>query len=904
LLTLAPVPRPGPRPVDRLAVDIEHTAAPDLVRRAVERVTGAQPRSMRWIETNPTFGSALVAVAGASNSLVRLVEQHADALAILTDLETRPPLDPAIDPDGLAHWKRLEFLRIAARDLMGLDSLETVGLALSAMAADVFGIAGRIAHADHISVIGMGKLGGSELNYSSDVDVMLVGDGQPDQLAQQAKAVIDVARRCFRVDLDLRPEGRNGSVVRTLESYEAYWDRWAEPWEFQALLKGRPVAGNRGIGARFRDTAQRWLWSHPFSAEALRSLRELKHRSELEVERKGLGDRELKRGPGGIRDIEFTAQLMQLVHGQHDTTLRSPNTIVALAQLGESGYIDPDDARTLTDAYRFLRTVEHRLQLVDEQQTHILPTDRDDFERLARVMGYRDSATDDAAERFDRELRMQQLAVRSIHERVYFRPLLEAFSNAEPAMRPEVAATRLAAFGFTDAQRTRAAIRELTRGLNRSSRLMQQLLPLLLDWLSEAPDADLGLLMLRNLLTGPARTSQLLDVFRDSPEAARRLCIVLGTSRLLGETLLHNPDLVARLPDATQLATRPHRELAASAAAAIGWRADLDQRQEGLRRWKARNLFGIAARDVFGAADVDTVGADLSTLAEGSLEAALETLAPAIPMAVIAMGRFGGSELSYASDVDVLFVYDGSGPTDAAEAKRVATGLVRFLAGDTPAERIYAIDAALRPEGKGGPLARSLDGFAKYWRTYALVWERQAMTRARPVAGDLALGQRLLDRLDPFVWGDGLTADEVREIRRLKARIERERIPADEDPQFHLKLGRGSLSDIEWTAQLLQLEHGVRSPGTVAALDALTAAGVLSADDGAILGEAYRFCEEARNRWFLVNSAPGDALPTSPESLVWLARSLGENPTDLRADYRRLTRRARRVVDRLFYGLD
>jgi glutamate-ammonia-ligase adenylyltransferase len=433
---------------------------------------------------------------------------------------------------------------------------------------------------------------------------------------------------------------------------------------------------------------------------------------------------------------------------------------------------------------------------------------------------------------------------------------------------------------------------------------MQQLLPLLLAWLSESPDPDLGLLMLRNLLTGPARTAQLLDVFRDSPEAARRLCSVLGTSRLLGQTLLHNPDLVARLPDEGQLVTRPRDELIAQVTAAVSWRDELGERQDALRRWKARNQFGIAARDLFGLADVPTVGADLTTLAEASLEAALRSLEPAVPMAILALGRFGGCELSYASDLDVVFVYDGRGADDAAEAKRVASGVLRFLGGTTPAERIYPIDADLRPEGKDGPLARSVDGYETYWHTYALVWERQAMSRARPVAGDLELGAALLDRLAPYVWDDGLRPDDVREIRRLKARIERERMPAGEDPQFHLKLGRGSLSDIEWTAQLLQLEHGVRSPGTMAALVALVDAGALGSDDSEILATAYRFCEATRNRWFLVNSAPGDALPTAPEPLLWLSRSLGQPPGALREEYRRLTRRARKVVDRVFYGLD
>jgi len=339
--------------------------------------------------------------------------------------------------------------------------------------------------------------------------------------------------------------------------------------------------------------------------------------------------------------------------------------------------------------------------------------------------------------------------------------------------------------------------------------------------------------------------------------------------------------------------------------ATVGWRDDAKARQLALRRWSERNRFGVMARDLFGDADVATVGTDLSTLAEATVAAAIELLEPAVPFCAIAMGRFGGAELSYASDLDLVFVYDGAGggqAGDAAEAQRVATGVLRLLGGTTPAEQVYEIDTSLRPEGKDGPLARSLDGFVHYWDHWALVWERQAMIRARPVAGDLALGARLLDALEPRLWGPGLDDDGLRDIRLMKARIERERIPINEDPRFHLKLGRGSLSDVEFTAQLLQLRHGVRATGTMPALRTLVDEGVLADDDADILMTSYRFCERTRNRWFLVNSRPENSLPTQPEQLLWLARSLDVTPTDLRESYRRVTRRARRVVERLFYG--
>ncbi len=498
--------------------------------------------------------------------------------------------------------------------------------------------------------------------------------------------------------------------------------------------------------------------------------------------------------------------------------------------MAAGGYVDPDDAAALADAYCFLRKVEHRLQLVDELQVHAIPESPDAQTRLARTMGYRDTGAADAVDQFFAELGRHQATVRSIHERLYFRPLLEAFAalpskaadgDAGPLARPGATEARLSAFGFTDADRARDAVRELTSGLTRSSRLMQQMLPLLLEWLADSPDPDQGLLCLRNLASGAQRSTELASLFRDSPEAARRVCVLVGTSRMMADAVLHNPDLIARLPDFEQLRTRPKAELVESARKALAWRSDVEERQAGLRRWKERHLVGITARDVLGEADVATVGRDVSALGEASLEAALEALEPALPFAVIALGRFGGAELSYASDLDVLFVYEGETPAEFAAAEKLATALRRFVGGATPSARLWEVDADLRPEGKQGPLARSVEGFETYFARWALVWERQAMIRARPVAGDTAVAQRFMALLDDFVWDRGLTDDEVREIRRIKARVERERIPPSDDPKFHLKLGRGGLSDVEFTAQLLQLQHGVRETATIRALDRL-----------------------------------------------------------------------------------
>jgi glutamate-ammonia-ligase adenylyltransferase len=423
-----------------------------------------------------------------------------------------------------------------------------------------------------------------------------------------------------------------------------------------------------------------------------------------------------------------------------------------------------------------------------------------------------------------------------------------------------------------------------------------------LGWLSDTPDPDLGLLCLRTFVDDRARAEELTRIFRESPEAARRLCRLVGTSRTVSDLLQRNLDVVARLPDTARLRTRPRAELVASAGRAVELRPEPGRRQAALRRWTERHLVGVIARDLLGDADVDQVGADVTAIAEAAVEVALAGLEPRIPFAVIALGRFGGAELSYASDLDVVFAYEGASPEHAEEALRIATGLRRVVQGSEPATRLWEVDVDLRPEGKQGLLARSLEGYATYFRSWALVWERQAMLRARPVAGDPAVGRRFCDLLDGFVWAPGLSDDDRREIRRIKARVERERIPAGEDPQFHLKLGRGSLSDVEWTVQLLQLEHGVRGTGTMEALRALEAASVLDPADGATLAAAYRFCERTRNRLWLVRGGPSDALPTDAGTLAQLARSLDTRPNELRDAYRRVTRRARAVVERLFYG--
>ncbi len=898
--------------------EVERSADPRAAALLLERVATAHTGAADRIASDEGLRSALIAVAGASPWLSRLCLTDDAALDVLCRLDRPVDLTSLAGDDGygLDRAKRLDLLRIAARDLLALDELETVGANLAALAARILQIACRSAGAgDDLAVIGMGKLGGGELNYSSDIDVLLVGASAQPDLAD-IRRFLDLSRRAWRVDLDLRPEGRAGPLVRTIDSYVAYWERWAETWEFQALLKGRAVAGSVELGHRFEEQATARVWSRPLGADDLRQVRYLKSRAEQAVSRRGMGTRELKTGKGGIRDIEFAVQLLQLVHGGADPALRSPSTLPALRALAAGGYVEASDASALEEAYVFLRTVEHRLQLHEDQQVHALPAATESRSRLARVLGYRDGARE-ALALFEEDLRRQQGLVRGIHERLFFRPLLEAFSSVRATsgtLPAEAIETRLNAFGFADATRTHQAVKELTRGFSRTSQLMQQMLPVLLDWLSGSPDPDLGLLGLRTLASAPHCRDQLTALCRESPEAARQLCQLLGTGPRFARTFQHHPELLGDLSTGELLKDRQRPELLTRARGTVGWRFGETSVQQGLLAFGRAEMLRIAVRDILGLADVAATGRSLSDLAEVVIEVALESAAPDVPLAVIGMGRLGGRELAYSSDLDLLFVYrnrvagvletDNSLPEalEAQAAEAAATAVVRMIEGSSPASGLYRVDTALRPEGRQGPQARSVEAYAAYYDRWAQPWERQALLRGRLVAGESEVAHSFEALAESFVWGRPFDAEDVREIRRTKARVEKQRVPPSEDPAFHLKLGPGALADIEWTVQLLQLQHRVVSSGTIEALRMLVEQGVVSAEDGSVLMEAYRFCEQTRNRLGLTRDVPGDSLPSSGHQLSTLARSFGTTPTGLRDEYRRRTRRARRVVERLFYG--
>jgi glutamate-ammonia-ligase adenylyltransferase len=789
-------------------------------------------------------------------------------------------------------------------------------------------------------VLAMGKCGGRELNYVSDVDVIYVAepvrppeDGGDEQaaLATATRLAAGLARACsdataegtlWPVDAALRPEGKRGPLVRTLASHLAYYRRWAQTWEFQALLKARPVAGDVRLGQEYLDAIRPLVWRAAEREHFVEDVQAMRRRVEQNLPAKEAG-RQLKLGPGGLRDVEFSVQLLQLVHGRVDPRLRTGNTLEALEALATYGYVGRDDAADLDRAYRMLRALEHRIQLQRLRRTHVVPSDPVDLRRLGRALGL----TRDPAAELEELWRRHAREVRRLHEKLFYRPLLAAaarLSTDEVRLTPEAARARLAALGYRDPAGALRHLAALTAGVSRRAAIQRQLLPVLLGWFADGPDPDAGLLAFRRLSEDLGTTHWYLKMLRDSGAAAERMALVLSSSRYVAQLLERGPEAVALLGDDDGLAPRTLEATLATVRSAVErHRDDPDAAALGALAARRRELLRTAIGDVAGLLDHEAVGRALADAAVAALDGGLRAAQRAVElrtgrplptrMLVVAMGRLGGRELGYGSDADVLFVHDPLPGADEHEAQEAAMGVAgelrRLLSAHGP-EPGLDVDADLRPEGRNGPLVRSIAAYAEYWARWSLPWESQALTRALPVAGDPDLAARFVALADPVRWpAGGLPDAGVREVRRIKARVEAERLPRGADPHRHLKLGRGGLADVEWTVQLLQLRHAgevadLRTPSTLGALRAAAAAGLVAGDDAEVLAAAWTLAARVRNAVVLSRGRPADTLPTGVRELEGVARLVGYPPGSAAAldeDYQRLTRRARHVVERLFY---
>jgi glutamate-ammonia-ligase adenylyltransferase len=952
-----------------LLAALGEAADPDLALDSLIRLADAEdPGALRAaLREQPGLRDRLIAVLGVSTALGDHLVRHPEDWRLL-EPEPGPPAKPEVlraellravgaDPsaaepvassagndayEALRVQYRRGVLTLAARDLTGLAGLEEVAAELADLAAGTLDAALAVARAGlpenaapcRLAVIGMGKCGGRELNYVSDVDVIFVAEAPPgaadDTPALRTATTLATAmmRVCsaatpegtiWPVDAGLRPEGKAGPLVRTVASHHTYYIRWAQTWEFQALLKARPVAGDLELAERYTDAISPLVWQAAGRENFVADVQAMRRRVEASVTA-ARAARQIKLGPGGLRDVEFAVQLLQLVHGRADPTLRAGGTLAALHALTAGGYVGRDDAASLDEAYRFLRTLEHRIQLHRMWRTHVLPDATDELRRLGRSMGMRT----DPAQALTDVWKRHAFDVRRLHEKLFYRPLLLAVARLpgeQTRLTPDAARTQLAALGYADPAGALRHLEALTSGLSRRAAIQRTLLPVMLGWFADAADPDAGLLSFRQVSDALGATPWYLRLLRDEGMAAERMARVLASSRYAADLLAGAPEAVAMLASDADLAPRPYDVLQTEVTAAVGRAGSGEAAAIAARGVRRRELFRIAAADTLGLLDVAAVGAALSDVVgvtlQGAVEAATRSICGDKPcptrFTVIALGRLGGSEVGYSSDADVMFVHDPLPGVAEQEATATATSIaneLRRLMHMAAPEPSLEVDPDLRPEGRNGPLVRSLASYESYYRRWSSVWESQALLRARYLAGDRQVGAAFEALIEPIRYpADGLTDDQIREIRRIKARVETERLPRGADPTTHTKLGRGGLADVEWVAQLLQLRHAgdrpeLRCTGTLDALDAASRADLLDAADAAALARAWRLASRVRNAIMLVRGRPADSPPPAGRELTAIARCLGYAPAQagrMIEDYKRVTRRARTVVERVFY---
>lgn len=875
----------------------------------------------------------------------------------------RPQLKAGFDSSTVWASLRVEYrrllLRIAIFDVTASDpqfAQPTVAAALADLAGAALEAGIEIARAEltltnehgtfsaeevadtALAVIAMGKCGARELNYISDVDVIYVAKSSNErtETSRAVEVATKLATRMMRamdgtssepalwqVDPNLRPEGKSGALVRTLESHVAYYDRWAESWEFQALLKARPIAGDLQLGNAYVEALAPKVWSSAGRENFVESARRMRERVTEHIPADEV-QRQIKLGPGGLRDVEFTVQLLQLVHGKTDESVRQRDTLSALDALANAGYIGRSDASLFSRHYRFLRLLEHRIQLSNMRRTHLMPTTESARRAIARGVNLKWTADELIA-----QWESVKLEVRSLHQKLFYRPMLSAVAKLDGEsleLSSEQVFARLRAIGFQDAQGALTHIRALTSGLSRRAAIQRQLLPVLLQWFAEGTDPDSALLAFRRLSEDLGESHWYLRMLRDSSGAAQSMTRVLANSRLATELFEKIPEAAAWFERDEELVPTDSTELSQEVSAIIERHETLDSAATTIRNLRRRETLRLAIGAVLGNLTLDQVMKGITDLTEAYLRGLLDCirtfpdaevadrpLDEVLDFGIVAMGRFGGAELGFGSDADVMFVYEPvpafAGEVAQKTAERVIAELKRI---STDPALEFELDLDLRPEGKKGAVARSVESYRAYYERWSDTWESQALLRARFIAGGEGVQASFTKLIDAYRYPSKLESSAIAEIRRIKARVETERLPQGADPKRHMKLGRGSLSDVEWLVQLLQLQHGamhssIRTPRTLDALRAAVTEGLIAEHDARVLEQAWLLASRARAASVLWANKRTDVLPTDRRQLEGMARIL-EYPrggaSAFEENYLSSTRRARGVFERIFYAVN
>jgi [glutamine synthetase] adenylyltransferase / [glutamine synthetase]-adenylyl-L-tyrosine phosphorylase len=985
LHALTPTPREAELlapALSRLLAELAAAPDPDMALNNLERLAsqGEYAAFLRLLGAHPGAIPLLARLGGTSQFLADTLRRYPTLLPWLLEARTmRQWLADELTEDlaaslkaverpearlnALRRFKYRQLLRIGCRDILGDADLTVTTEELSHM-ADVclaaawdwarerlerlYGVPiGADGTPTGLAVIGMGKLGGEELNYSSDIDPIFVygedgetAGGESGRIAngefftQAVRSIVDTLEsvteegHVFRVDLRLRPEGRSGALIQSVAGYRHYFADRAELWERQALIKARACAGDEAVATRFFEAVRPFVYRPGLDPAIVRAVREMKAQIDRSLRGKDASHRNVKLGRGGIREVEFLIQAMQLLYGGDDPWLRERNSLRAIFRLTERGYLSHALGRELGDALVYLRTVEHRLQLLHEFQTHTLPEEPRALGLLARRMGVSQPPAA-AARRFMIEHRR----VTALVHRAFREFFAVAPTAAERPLRiPSY--TALKATGFADPDRARQNLRLVLEGRPlipypaAAGRVVARFFPVLLDALWQSPDPDEALGQFERFVSAAGPRTAYLELLADRPDLLANLVRLCARGELLTELLIAQPELLNGLASSETFAARKRapdfrREL----APVLAPRLAIAERADVLRRLKQAQELGIIWRMLLGVTDAERFSLEMTALAEATLAVAWmlaleQTVAQhggvprddegrLVPAAIIGLGKFGGRELTTGSDLDLFVVYGGAGLTDGEPPveghvfyDHAVEALSGLLSDITAAGVAFAVDLRLRPGSKGSGFATSDDALERYYREWADPWERQTLTRARLVGGDPRLGRAVRRRIRGLLYGPEAPPPDLKEMRALRERMERE-LGKETPGRFHVKFGRGGLVDVEFITQAVQMRHGARHPGlrranTLHAIREIAAARLLPAEDCATLAEQYRFLRRVSLGLRLFGTRPADTLELAGPNPARLARTLDyPSRKEFLEDYRRRTAWVRALYDRV-----
>jgi glutamate-ammonia-ligase adenylyltransferase len=843
------------------------------LRKLIEQMPVGEEKLLALLAVSPISAEKLIRDPAALLWLAEPGVCNADRGAgrMIADVhrEKTAEFDPSFR--ALRMLKGRELLRIALREVGGLSTLEQTTLELTRLAE----VCLREVEAGWFSdfcrrwgkpktefaILGMGKFGGEELNYSSDIDVIFFYGEEGSlngnfthhefftRLAEKIAATFaakDEAGALFRIDLRLRPEGADGPLVRSLESMENYYAGFGETWERMAMIKARGVAGSEELAYEFCQRLQSFMYPRALSPDLLEEIASVKSRIEREIVGEEKMTRNVKLGYGGIREIEFVAQSLQLIHGARHAFLQERNTLKTLRGLQQLNIIPREEMADLADACRFLRTVEHRLQIEGEQQTHTIPEDAKAVSRLAASLGFATKA------KFERKLGVHTRKVRAIFNRILH------------GERPEMTTATLDLAFFSEPQAAARTIRDLREGgaeahiSPRTKRIFDKLEPLLVQSLRDVADPDLALNRFVRFVARYGIRGLLFETLVVNPKLLELLVKLFDSSRFITDIVLRRPQLIeeiARDGLGESLGVAQYAEGVRKNPENLSW-------MDAVRVYRRSQILRIFLRDVLGLAKIEEVQAEYSALAEACLVFVQASLGIGDALTVIAMGKFGGSELSYGCDLDVMFVGDDV---------KAAAQLVKAMTATTEEGIVFPMDARLRPEGEAGQLMLPLASYAKYYEGRAQLWEVQALTKARPVSGPMR--NKFLE-LAQKVWRkSGKESRVLSDIKSMHDRVVKERTSGDELLDF--KTGAGGLMQLEFFVQGSQMKRDLWENNTVRAIGRLAEQRIVSAENAEALSRHYLFLRKCESVLRRDENSGVSSLPPDEEAQRRLALRCG-----------------------------